>query len=811
MRLVNREFEIKVSAKYFKDVVVPFRSELYSDLSCQDRPSPSAALLSTGLRVFRSFGRHISRFALSLELNELDLAHPPVKPIQKLVPTYWGVYRWPHSSYHRYAALEDLEQTADETDAMKIALSFLTQVTDLGLCCDAGLGYLSGPDRRADQPYQPHLVFSNRLYRDDRRPATPQRQLSPALDDERLSGEDKQPSPQLSMLERMAKDAGYTKDQVPAAIKCLLSTEGTSLGGIDFDERADPPNGADTPDPGAEQRSPGLSRFLDGTWPTGDIVRRVDSELRLSSTPLQPRNLTRAQMEMLLELEWAHRALIQSYVIAIIDTASAKGGITPNPFQALTTLTIAKIPSSHIAIFHREELWQSLKNLSRVSLGVVADWRKMQKIAPMCIEDVPVSPADAVPKVFKLLKDFVAKCRNIKFLHFEWIGGGEFACGVTQRNQHVLPAPFADDIQFIVSPDAARTEKKLLLLPYIEQLSLKNCYCTPHVFLQTVRQMALHHLREIELESFSLTGRPTTAQQLPLAQQQGAGPNAPPVPPAAPNAANFMFGPPPVGGLGALGAPLPPQAGALGGLGGPAGLTNVHLAGLGGPLGFGAQQMFADGNQNADTTADMLRLELPRLLEWAGIIEHFSPCVKISTLVKEKRDNHPTDGEESDGEYGDQDGPLWPVKHESNYADNAADFIPAIINLCDNEQLYKLKRLSFKSCGYVSVDAPFINTAALNASRLNMAFGVSRRGSNDFLEARRKELAPYMQTCAGHRLGIVRQEMRSQEVYTLTTAFGMEMGWLKGLYDHDTIRAARLDGMHFPGIARFSGVLEGGD
>ncbi|KAH6682450.1 hypothetical protein EV126DRAFT_435007, partial [Verticillium dahliae] len=100
--------------------------------------------------------------------------------------------------------------------------------------------------------------------------------------------------------------------------------------------------------------------------------------------------------------------LIQSYVIAILDHSRA------SRFSSLTSLTIAKIPSSHINMFQRHDLWDRDDHLASPS----CHW------------------------VFVLLSEYISHRRNITFFHFEWICGGEFAPGVYQRNNYVLPAPF---------------------------------------------------------------------------------------------------------------------------------------------------------------------------------------------------------------------------------------------------------------------------------------------------------------------------------------------------------------------------------
>ena len=104
MRLVNRHFERSVSGSFFEAVVIPFRREIYDLVigSCQphftlndrdngsvgpDRVTKSASALKHaplalyprrskrtamdhGMRVFKGWGPHIKKFALSFELDE---------------------------------------------------------------------------------------------------------------------------------------------------------------------------------------------------------------------------------------------------------------------------------------------------------------------------------------------------------------------------------------------------------------------------------------------------------------------------------------------------------------------------------------------------------------------------------------------------------------------------------------------------------------------------------------------------------------------------------------------------------------------
>ncbi|KAF4982024.1 hypothetical protein FZEAL_2274 [Fusarium zealandicum] len=779
LRLVCKEFEAKVSAQYFRNVVVPFKSELYSNLGRDENGAlkrTSSALLSNGMRIFQSFGRHIWRFALSLELDEDTLSYPPIKPSQEAVPAFWGMYRWPHGTYHRYTDLEGLEQTADETEAMKEALKCLVKVTNLGLCCDAGLGFLSGPDHIARNATTLHPVFATQNWR--RAGFEPDHRKQPIVtmsDFNDLVKDFKKPvfenpiSFKRTMLQKMVSDAGYQGTQVNEAVRMILETEGTSLATIDFDERASLLNDFEA------RRSMSQNNTIADFEPSADATNH----------PLIPSSLTRAQKEMLLELEWAHRAMIQSYVIGLIDNARE------NCFQNLTTLTIAKIPSSHVYILYRHELWQNLPTLNNVSLGVIADWRRVSKPAPGCVEDVPVSPAEAVGKVYQLLNTYIGAQTNIESLHFEWICGGEFAPGTYQRNHYILPAPFFLQPGLMAATDSPRTHAdEALSLPFIKHLSLKNCWSSPHVFLHTLRNMALSSLEKLELESVSLSGPPTTTPQAPLQQAMGA-PNA--------NAANLLNlfqmanqQPPPVlqnpqqqnQQAPPLAQDIPLGFPTLGQLAQMAQLTQNAQANQ--PQ-QAAQPLNLLGHLNNPAPdgppAPSETLQQPDWLSWAGIMEHFSPSIKVRNILARQESSS-----DAASPWADQPNSLGP-------------FIPGTRQLRSDEKKYTLKCLSFKSCGYVSIDATFLNTRNILP---HGAQGISGNGN-----PHSQDLSPLMMRCRDKLLGRIAPYLRSQELFQLMNAFGMDVGW-ENVYDKKTISDAAADGVDNPGRGRFSGTIDAG-
>ncbi|OAQ99949.1 hypothetical protein LLEC1_00864 [Akanthomyces lecanii] len=526
LRLVNRECEAKVSTHYFREVVVPFRSQFFDSLAPDGGlaiKNMSSTMLSNGGRVFDDFGHLIRRFALSLELDEGTLEYPPIKSKQDIIRTFWGLYRWPHARYSRYQDVSNMENDADEFRQMKKALRCLSHVTTLGLCSDVGLGFLSGPMIQARHNTTRHRVFLDPDWRrqQGKRKITPQPVVTVG---ETLPASNPVPKAtgptahdwKAAVLEMMLHNAKFKEEQMQAALDLLLVSESLSaVSDIDFDESHEPEAPKETE---PDEHWDLLPVFRPIFLPPSSAVKKRKN--KVSDYALAPSALTLPQKEMLLELEWAHRAMTQSFILSAVDCSDE------GRFQHLTTFNIAKIPSSHLHILSRPDFWKSFPSLRNVSLGVVADWRRVSVFPPGCVEDVSVSPLDAVPLVHALIKDYIAVESKIENFHFEWICGGELASGCHQRNQHILPAPFFASPEAMARPVVFRvgTDGDLLRLPYVKNLSLKNCWVAPHVLLQALRGFALCSLERLEFEGVSLSVMPSTLEHpLPLSLGQLGG------------------------------------------------------------------------------------------------------------------------------------------------------------------------------------------------------------------------------------------------------------------------------------------------
>ncbi|KAM0327708.1 hypothetical protein ACHAQA_006003 [Verticillium albo-atrum] len=757
MRVVNKEFESKLASQYFRNVVVPFKAELYAVPGDSEGPpkdqeaiaahtlSQADNILFNGMRIFESFGHHIVRFALSLELSEDHLAYPPVKTTQKAVPTYWGIYRWPVDSYARYTELETLEDTADETLSLRQALTNLTQVKDLGLSCDAGLGYLCGPDRDASTLPAPHPVFGlrNVSYGSMQLPERKPRRTAISFPRDT----------DLRVLESMVRRAGYSEAQTMDAIETLLHTEGTTLSVARRSEEAIVPVTLSRP-----AAPPHATVALTDVWANAvlnamNAPRPAALEQRWGpppeQCPLRPSRLSKAQKEMILEMDWAHRALIQSYVIAILDNSLA------NRFASLTSLTIAKIPTSHIALLERHDLWTTLSCLKNLTLAVIPDWRAMSKPSGDYVRESSVQPMKAVPEVYELLSKYILTRPNITFFHFEWICGGEFAPGVLQRNNYVLPAPFIPSPSALFEPHTAIVGP-LLEMPYIQHFSLKNCYTAPHVFNQVIRTMALRSLHTLELESVSLTAGLRKKPHL-IAKAGSAGYGQPPT---SQYQAIALFG--------ALAV-----AAATDG-------ADILAASMIQPAPDSDTESEPDSDDGAEPPASDGALRPPGQMSWSGFINHFSPGARVEDLMNVQP---------------------WDTKRRAP-GTKIRRWLPNGRAFYDERQNgdYKLKSMSFKSCGYIwHLEISTIATLEPDEP-----------WTDPDLTARKIELVDYMQICTEKAFGKIYNTLPAEDDLHLRNTWGMTQGWTD-VYDEGTIAAAQLDGIMEPGRGRFTGIVRGAE
>jgi hypothetical protein len=469
---------------------------------------------------------------MSFEIDHNKLANPPLKCDQEAITTFLGIYKWPFQVYNRYSQLEGLEQTADETRTMAKALMFIESAKELGLSIDGGLGWLSGPDinaRVAERGEKLSVFGISRFVPESKsKQGRLGKSFSTAASADALSGT-------YSHYERMLQEAGYQEDDLEPAVNLFLETEeigvppSAALGDIspwdsfglnpppqqtvpetwrrlrrreallNGNNRLEPTDSSIIPSLGAAIASltdednddlevPEYQASAPHTYASKALKAKPDGCL------LKPNDLSNAQREMLLEMEWAQNAFMQSWAIAIIDNHKT--------FQRIRTITIARLPSRHLPILRREDFWDSLLELNTLSLAIIPDWREVSKEATSWVEDNRIAPSKAVSAVYELLSQQISSRQNIKTLHFEWLCGGEYAPGLFARNQHILAAPVVSEAMHMVN----RAEQHpVLALPHIEHLSLKNCWLSPHIMSRLLLPMKKTALRSLSFDSVSLT------------------------------------------------------------------------------------------------------------------------------------------------------------------------------------------------------------------------------------------------------------------------------------------------------------------
>ncbi|TVY22589.1 hypothetical protein LHYA1_G008766 [Lachnellula hyalina] len=769
MRLVNREFEQKISEYLFRVVVVPFKPEIYGinpEPALSGSLQGSVMLQDKGMRVFQGYaqsicpfyhavtdevdyryGHRIKKFAMSFEFDENKLANPPLKSDQEAITSFWGIYRWPYQKYNRYAQLEGLEQTADETRTMAKALRFITSARELGLSIDGGMGWLAGPDinqkvlERGEKP----TVFGDSRFIAE--PKTKKNNKASRSSDSMASQSN---SSVWAANERMLQEAGYEGEALDASMRVLMETEDvTAISGTTnppFDRYLSPltlegfrraartPRSLDNgPIPVTTATAEDYAQLAPLISDDEDIH---NEELQLSTTtsyvngskfktencPLKPNDLTNAQREMLLEIEWAQRAFMQSYAIAVIDN--------PFTFRNIESLTIARLPNRHLPLLRREDFWDSLPALKKLSLAIIPDWRDVVKLPTSWVQDNKIAPSQSVSGVYQLLHEQISHRKNINTLHFEWLCGGEYADGLFSRNQHILAAPLVSKAMDMVN--RVHTPS-VLMLPHVKHLSMKNCWASPHIMGTFIISLKKAALQSLTLDSVSLTAPVAlNAQPQPLTghaanphnAQQLAGQQA---------AANHLM----ANFQGAMVAQNP----------------NAALAPA--ALGLAVLQLPPPVVNIVPITP--MEWLVSRTSSWSHLIDTITPGTTLAAI-------------RHDREMGPEPEVRGPTK---------------------------LKKLEFKSCGYIRLPLDFDQTVLDHPDVQAPQIHAIAKRAND--------IECHMMKPMDSALGVIVNHMAPAEVATLENAWHMTVG---GLANSELALEARLDGISNAGRGRFDGLIE---
>ncbi|OCL12852.1 hypothetical protein AOQ84DRAFT_284294 [Glonium stellatum] len=796
MRLVCREFDRHVSQVLFNTVVVPFNTEIYGMLGTekkQDIKGKGKIMADTnkglswknangddvynghGLDVFRGFGPHILKYGMSFDVDEDALARPPYKGTTEGHISFWGTYDWPFEEYRRFDDVAGLELAADETPKMKIAFSMLQKVQELALSVDSGLGWLRGPDRsiRARVLRQSPQVFGRSKDIPDRKTQA-QKELWDYIEATHRAAD---MDVKLATLYRMDMSRPFSE------LQSTLDSRIPADGQCDF-PFMDPHLIAEaTPDDIPDAQIPSfedvesLEAFVEPqTLPTTGIIYSATlspSDAAQLRSPIVPAQLTKAQKEWLLETEWAQRAFLSSYMLAVIDN--------PTTFKNVHTLNIARVSSRYTFSLCRQDFWDALPQLKSVVIQAIPDWRNVLKDEAGFVETPRIDPSYAIGPFHQLLKEIISPRVNIKNLTFGWAAGGEHAEGVHARNKHILPAPILpDDATLILYPGQVLLQ--MLHLPHVENLTLKNCWLTPPALQALVKRHDTAKLQKLTLESVSLTAMPRMVANQNQNQNNNLNLNVNlPQGAVAAQQGIQLVNPPNHMGI----APAIQQ--------GHANLQPQQLLALQiQALQIQVQQLQTQQNAHAQAQANALQVQLQAQLQLQAHLQAHGVAMGIPppppppppqqfTVMSAVRAKH------REGSWPYVIDIISPRHNLSNFGSEYSNAEPGRVT--------NLRRLEFVSCGYVRLPHSTIDQAALEPANPMIRL--------PHFTKRYNALVPAMLSSKDPLLGEIIQEVEPMELSALFTAWSLNQGW-GNLFER---QGSEFDGLLPGGTGRFSGII----
>ncbi|KAI9709096.1 MAG: hypothetical protein M1820_003542 [Bogoriella megaspora] len=862
MRLVNKEFEYGVSSVLFKTAVVPFNTEIYDMIEAKapvepDRKGKGKAVglagvvqnedqpwalhwenrqedkdnkvyKGHGLRVFTGFGPRILKYGMSFEVEEDALSRPPTKNLLEPQTSFWGGYEWPHEQYRRFADRAGLEQAADETSKMKQAFSHLRKVQQLALSVDSGLGWLRGPDisirshvfKRSPPVFGGSGRTLDRAYQQQGNLWEALQTSNEASDMNAWSLKTstlykKDISKRLSDLGK-GDFAGYTDPTMWPRVDSRIMTES----GVEMMYHSN--EGSSTPS--------GLGVL----YAQPEIESDGDDPLQLKRIPtINPKELTKEQKEWLLETEWAQRAFMMSYMLAIVDN--------PTIFYQVHTLNLARISSRYVPVLNRPDFWSALPNLATVVLKVIPDWRDCRKDNAGFVETPQKDPSFALQSFSELIQDQVKMVRTVETLTLGWVNGGEFGDGIYARNQHLLPAPilsFHDSIS--ASGDT------IDCLPFVKHLTLSNCWITPPAILSFVETSRNYGLQKLTFDSVSLTTHPrfqTAAHGLNNPAGNGAQQNHAQLigqlqaagglnPAQNPHAAAAMLQLQQLQNQVVQGHVAPPGLMPF--------LQNAQIQAAGANVGLNpaAPAWFPPAVANAQFQNGQIPLQLqPQAFQWAfGNPPHVPPGQALPHLPvppipvqnppanPQPQNPNTITSNQREGSWPyiiDQISPgrhLEDLNPDPDHSSSSSSSSPLPAETTTGTPLHPYPTLEFLSCGYARLNTTAFEQAALDPPPLNQHhhnllsdpnFTNSGLGRDPTWFAKRTQaLMPFMMATKDRMVGSVVSWMPEAELVVLELCWGLRRGW-KGTRYEGREEEPEFDGCVRGGTGRFSGVVEG--
>ncbi|KAL8871052.1 MAG: hypothetical protein Q9174_003038, partial [Haloplaca sp. 1 TL-2023] len=507
MRLVNAEFEQKISDSFFEKAVVPFRTGVF------DTDYSGANLPHDGMRVFKNWGGSIRKFALSFEVDEDSLLGLTKNNGETTTDTYYGPQRWYTAGYPRFTAAAKFEMTADEERKMTTAFSKLTGLRELGLSIISSQGWLRGADR-SDRA----VIFSSKpvVFGPS---ALPDKALRDSMNRwEHIMDIEKQmtistynpnkakrcyfETRAITLNEEFGEPLVYFE---PQQYVCRRQNTPIMFNGVNYEARMhddvkreesiymgcklekNRPQGSTNPDErSAEERPP----TVEETSPFPEHVI--------------PNALTQLQFEWLMEMEWAQTAFLRSWTTSILNN--------PNVFESLKALNVANLSSKYIAALKRHDLWGAFPNLRNLTILIAPDWHRVGIEGADKVEGGLIHPSIAYEDFTQLLTFLFGGAKpaikTLDSLKVGYVGGGEHATGIFARNRNILPAPVLENPADVDAPKTLNplSQKDSLTFTQIRHLHFTNCWFTPHAMRAFFKKLKTHSkvLETITLDSVSL-------------------------------------------------------------------------------------------------------------------------------------------------------------------------------------------------------------------------------------------------------------------------------------------------------------------
>ena len=570
LRLVNKLFARALGPVVLRSCVAQFGKSFFYQTPWFDGNEKKTNLPAPA-SMLEKYRNDINKFGLSFEYDFHGLASAQKKVNEEEVVSWFAAYNWPIAEYQHFPALQEIENLVDNNKPLlKDAFRHLIKTSELGLCVDSGHGWLNGPDISDMALYKQlsngggavfgkafsardiwHAFAINQYFRwaqENSKNETIKELESKGvignsyhidrmrlirtcdIDDFIVQQPDYKPGVHTGRYTHVNVNNIMGQPPVPPVAPAPQAPAPAPVGqGLAAHAPPPVPHAA----PGgararlgrnhrpAERRDRRRTRTRAPRasipqWPlvfschniaadVGGYSSFVRKKLPSPSTfPILPGHLEEQQAQWLMETAWAQRAFLSAYTTAVI--------VNQDILKNIHTLRISKISSGLLSSLAQREFWAALRQLRTLEFLVSPDWRQELKPNDELFQtNMLISPIEASVKTAEFLREYIAGIEALSDLTIGFVGGGEHATGLFARNQHVLPAPITTVPKSWVTDHANQPPAHTMIkLDHIKTLKFVNCWFSPVMLKQFMAQSRGSSLRNLTLESVSLTGKHVT-------------------------------------------------------------------------------------------------------------------------------------------------------------------------------------------------------------------------------------------------------------------------------------------------------------